>query len=304
MPVVDLYSRRRQRELGVNIDVYEYDIVPKKLQNQFMLIIQEVFGVYGSSYPEHFYEQIVDVLRKEFGEESLCNKYRTFKGDELRDFLVNETSHEKLIDAIDLMLRILTNFSKDENAAVELRQRCADALLEFNERCRISGFGYSCDEGRLIRIDSHVLHSQAVLPALALLADPIFRNANTEFRNAFEHWRHGKGSEVLVDCLKAFESTMKIIANEKGWTVPDKATAKQLVDVMLNNNVVPAFYQSQLAGLRSVLESGIPTPRNRAAGHGAGTNPTPEVPVELVRYVLHLTAATILFLVDAYKAMP
>lgn len=66
---------------------------------------------------------------------------------------------------------------------------------------------------------------------------------------------------------------------------------------------IPVYWQTHFNGLRSVLESAISTPRNRQAGHGAGVGPSPDIPDELISYVLHMTAATVLFLAEAEKRL-
>jgi len=45
------------------------------------------------------------------------------------------------------------------------------------------------------------------------------------------------------------------------------------------------------------------TVRNRQSGHGAGLTPR-TIPRQLAAYVLHLTASSILFLVESEKALP
>lgn len=47
----------------------------------------------------------------------------------------------------------------------------------------------------------------------------------------------------------------------------------------------------------TLLESGVPTVRNRQSGHGHGVQVS-DVSPHLARYALHLTAATILLLVE------
>jgi hypothetical protein len=47
-----------------------------------------------------------------------------------------------------------------------------------------------------------------------------------------------------------------------------------------------------------MLESAVPTVRNRLGGHGQGREVV-DVPAYLVAYVLHMTAATIVFLAEA-----
>ena len=74
-------------------------------------------------------------------------------------------------------------------------------------------------------------------------------------------------------------------------------TAKKLVSVCLDNNLIPAYLQNQFSSLRALLESGVPTIRNKEGGHGQGTSIT-DVPEHLVSYALHLTATNLLFLMN------
>ena len=73
------------------------------------------------------------------------------------------------------------------------------------------------------------------------------------------------------------------------------ASASAMIDCCMQNNLIPAYWQTHFNGLRSVLESAIPTPRNKQAAHGAGTDPI-VVPEGFSSYILHITAATLLFL--------
>lgn len=108
----------------------------------------------------------------------------------------------------------------------------------------------------------------------------------------------------LVDCCQAFESVLKIICTKREWDFDTKsATAAKLIDVCLANGLISQYWQAHLTGLRSVLV-GITTSRNKEAGHGAGARPTHEPPEELVAYVLHMTAATILYLSEAEEKLP
>jgi len=63
---------------------------------------------------------------------------------------------------------------------------------------------------------------------------------------------------------------------------------------------VPTWLQSEFSGLRSALESGVPTARNRVSGHGSGAAPR-SVPPYFAAYLLHMTAAAIVFLTNAER---
>jgi Domain of unknown function (DUF7014) len=127
------------------------------------------------------------------------------------------------------------------------------------------------------------------------------KGANEEFLKAHEHYRHKRYKECLVDSLKAFESTMKAICKLRGWQTQPTDTAKSLIAVCLNNGLLPKYLDSQISSVRSLLESGIPTVRNKNGGHGQGSSPV-AVPEYLARYALNLTATTILFMVEAHEA--
>ncbi|MCD8492630.1 MAG: hypothetical protein LRY51_12460, partial [Geovibrio sp.] len=140
----------------------------------------------------------------------------------------------------------------------------------------------------------------AVKPALRLLNEKHYLGSQQEFLSAYEHYRKGKHKEALNDCLKAFESTMKAICDKRKWTYQANATSKALIQVCFDNDLVPLFWQQQLTSLRSMLESSIPTGRNKLSGHGQGSTPT-TVPDYLVAYMLHMTASTLVFLTMAEK---
>ncbi|MEH2051540.1 MAG: hypothetical protein V7K70_17740 [Nostoc sp.] len=120
---------------------------------------------------------------------------------------------------------------------------------------------------------------------------------------AHEHYRHGRYKECLVECLKAFESTIKTICDSQGWIYQPGDTAKKLIDICFQNNLIPAYLQTQFTSLRANLESGIPTLRNKNGGHGQGSQPL-IVPQHFAAYQLHMTASTILFLLELEKALP
>ena len=60
--------------------------------------------------------------------------------------------------------------------------------------------------------------------------------------------------------------------------------------------------QSHFTALKSTLASGVPTARNRQAGHGQGPTII-VVPDYMAAYALHLTASNILFLTKANEEM-
>ena len=140
--------------------------------------------------------------------------------------------------------------------------------------------------------------SALILPFLGLP----FSGAEQEFRSAHEHYLNQEYKVAIFDAQKAFESTMKTICDKFVWEYNyDGDTSAILINIVLRNELIPKYLQSHLSGLKKVLESGVPTVRNKEAGHGQGAEPV-NVPEYLAAYALHLTASNIVLLVEAYKA--
>ena len=110
--------------------------------------------------------------------------------------------------------------------------------------------------------------------------------------------RHKKYKECVNECLKSFESAMKVICTKKGWAFNPTDTAKSLINVCENNGLFASFLQTHVANLRALLESGVPTTRNKTSGHGQGANPT-VVNEATAKFVMHSTATSILFFIDS-----
>ena len=218
------------------------------------------------------------------GEEYPRNRYQ-----ELVGFVCYEEDVERVLDAIELSFRYIHN-SKTQVAD--------DAIAELNARFREHGVGFQFNGGQIVRVDSEYVHSETITPAIRLLHEKRYAGAQQEFLNAHRHYRKGETKEALNDCLKALESVMKTICDKRRWCYSKNATAKALIDVCFDNELIPEFWQSQYAALRTLLESGVPTGRNKLSGHGQGTAPV-EVPGHIAAYMLHMTASTIVFLAEA-----
>jgi hypothetical protein len=216
---------------------------------------------------------------------------------------LQEPDTDKILDVIELSFKYIDVVTRKH----EYRYRndastiADDAIEELNVRFREHGIGFEYSDCQLMRVDSRVVHKEVVRPALVLLNDKQFAGAQQEFLKAHEHYRHGNHKEAMNDCLKSLESTMKAICDKGKWKYAPNSTSKGLIQVCLDNGLIPKFWEQHFTSLRSLLESGIPTGRNKLSGHGQGSEPL-DVPIFLVAYMLHMTASTILFLVDASKA--
>lgn len=309
MATFNMFSRRKKP----TPDVLQYDEIPHPLRIQLLTAMDDArtliydrtipsYRVLGTEGMDCFAAACL-VLRRELGLAKLIDirKHFRYADDSATDDQCNEftaffenCNTENVLDSIEVVMRLI------ENAEEYLDDECnADTVAaEINTRFRQAGVGYQYESGQIIEVWNSLLHAEATVPALQLLTNPTYEGANDEFLKAHEHFRHGRNGECLNECLKAFESTMKIICDRKGWKYNQTDTAKTLIKICLDNKLIATFSEQQLTSLRTLLESGIPTARNKQSGHGKGVQKI-EVSDALARFVLHLSAATIVLLVES-----
>ena len=224
--------------------------------------------------------------------------------EELANYFLQVDEVDRQLDIVELSFRYIDELTREFNYLRQSRasERADQAIIELNARFKEHGIGYQYVHGEIVRVDSELIHSEAVKPAIRLLNSSQYRGAQQEFLSAYEHYRQGKNKEALNDCLKSFESTMKAICDKRNWAYEANATAKNLIKVCFDHGLVPVFWQQELSSLRSLLESSVPTGRNKLSGHGQGGTPT-TVPDYLVAYMLHMTASTLVFLTTAEQEL-
>lgn len=316
MAIIDLYSKRKKAAESSNqAEIYQYTSLPIQFRRQVIYIWKGAIGNYRSknlyagikfkgipveSHVNQVWQSIYKSLARELGlsESSTPN-------EECMTFFLDPSTHtDNLLDVIELTFqyieRNIPKLPEREITGFGISQKPTDAINELNHRFREHGIGYEYENGQIIRVDSHFIHSEAVIPSLTLISDEGFVGAEQEFRSAHEHYRNQEYKAAIVEALKAFESTMKTICDKFSWAYDKTATASKLIDVVLKEELIPKYLQDHLTGLTNVLKAGVPTVRNKTSGHGQGSE-TKEVPEYLAAYVLHLTASNIVLLVEAYK---
>lgn len=304
MAIFDIFSKRQKKLRGEISDILTYDEIPQPLRVQIVHIIKDVIGEDRYSNDHHandIYEFIRQALCREYGVFHLSKSYNNSPQEEVLNFLLQTTENEKVLDVIEFSFRYIDKVLRDDfkrySQYSNSKSNPNDSINELNERFKEHAIGYSFDGGELIRIDSTYIHTEITKPVIALLWNSKFKGANEEYLKAHEHYRQGRNKECLTECLKAFESTMKVICKEKGWTYQQTDTAKKLIQICFQNNLVPTFTQNQFTSLQNLLESGIPTIRNKLGGHGQGQIPQ-KVDDEMTRYGLNLAGTNIIFLIE------
>jgi len=307
MPIFDLFSKRQKVLRGEVPDVYQYDTFPESFRVQIIHILRDALGnaqAYDSRTNE-VYKSIHDVLAREYGVFVLSiEASRSGAQSGLYDFFLKAKSPETVVDVIELSFSVIDTYCRDWEFSGNSEPKITPdaAIAELNARLREHGIGYQFVSGQMVRVDSTIVHTEVVRPALQLLADKLYAGANAEFLAAHSHYRHGRYKESLNEALKAFESTLKTICSIRNWPCDATDTSKKLLDVCFAQGLLPPFLQAQFSALRTLLESGVPTLRNKTSGHGQGSQLQP-LPQHVAAYGLHLAASSILFLVGAENAM-
>ncbi|MGH7813342.1 MAG: STM4504/CBY_0614 family protein [Candidatus Binataceae bacterium] len=321
MSIVDLYSRRkRQAEKAGQPEVYQYADVPQKLRVQIIQIWRDAIGPglppnpYGSTYnappnSEDWWREIHDLLAREKGMFALAKASNA--PAQCSKYLVEASSVDDVLDVIEVTFRTILVIAQRRDQMQEgvyswesearrrgIKQSPEEAIDELNVRLREAGVGYQFENGQIVRIDSQYIHAAAVKPALTLLSDPRFQGPHEEFLHAHELHRTAKPNDhkaledAIATALKAFESTLKVICGLSKWPLPANATAAPLIQAVIDNGLIPTYFQSSLEGLATLS--------NRISRHGQGQEMRTVQPY-LAGYALHLAASNIVLLVEAFK---
>lgn len=312
MGIIDIFSKRQARSRGEVHEVYRYDDLPSQLRVQIVYIWVDTLGNQNEARthqgPKETYSFIVNALCREYGQYFLVDPQdphgvRDYCW-EMATFLQNEQNVERALDVVELSFRAIDVVARPPRylGRPNANEIADDAIATLNGRFKEHGIGYQYSDRHIIRVDSEFLQGEAVIPALKLLNQTHYAGAQEEFLKAHTHYRGGRRKEALNECLKAFESVMKAICHKRGWTLPARPTASALIQTCFDNNLIPAYLEAHYSALRTTLDSGIPTIRNRDGAHGQGVDVI-EVPDHLVAYMLHMTASAIVFLAEADKAL-
>lgn len=311
MAVYDTYSKKKKRaEKGDEPDVYQYEALPTHLRRQLVMIFDQAIGHYWSrqsySVPppnaNSWWDAIDDAMLKEV--ESYHGTSGKSPPEKCKAFLlINASTIEECLDLVGVVCKVLVQLSGNDPYEVEQRgatQGPKAALAEINNRFKEHAVGYQFENGEIIRIDDQLFHSEVTKPTLALLREPGFEKANEDFMMAHARYmkRDYKGTNQAAG--NAFESTLKSICTAHGWEYNKGATAGPLVTLVRNKGLFPDVgkgFDSYVA----MMKTGVPEIRNTQGSHGSDLKDSPP-PDYVARYMLHLTAANILMLIDAHKA--
>ncbi len=300
MAIHDLFSKRQKKLRGDVPEILTYDDIPNKLRIQIILIIKEVTGnpysmdEFSKDF-QNMYEKMYSIICGENGFLEFGSHYKS-KDERVFDYFLALENIEESLDIVEFYFNYFYEY-KTNFFEPKFLLDTDEAIEDLNTRFKENGVGYSFENGQIIRVDSTYIHSEITKPTLMLLNNVKFDGPNQEYLNAHEHYKNGKNKECLNECLKAFESTLKTICDEKTWIYNSSDTAKKLIKIFFDNGLIPVYMQNQFSSLQNLFESGVPTLRNKNSGHGQGQTPI-TVDGDLARYTLNLTGSNIIFLIE------
>lgn len=299
-----LYSQR-EKEKEQEMDVYNYYHFPEGFRNQFMMILIDLFD------SRNLITNCFNNTRLDFWE-STCSGFAREKGlkcilslDEkesncayaLEDYIDTCDDYD-FLDLLDYLVGYV--FGSVEFTMSHTPEQVTDAIDELNARFKQHSLGYEFINGELIKKTNEIMHVNVVKPALGLLHDRVFEGAEQEYLKAYDCFKKCDNKNAILEATKSFESVMKTICKKNNYTYDEKDTARKLIRILEENSFFPSYLNSHISGIRTTLESGAPTLRNKMAGHGQGDSVV-EVSDEYVEYALNLVATNIVFLVKIFN---
>ncbi|MDU1823969.1 DUF7014 domain-containing protein [Clostridium sp.] len=167
-------------------------------------------------------------------------------------------------------------------------------LTKYKEYWREEGRGKvleSTTYPKIICKEDIFINSELIEPAIELLMDDRFKNANNEFLEGLEHYKHKRYKESIASCCCALESVMKIISSINKWQYSDNATGLPLIKNIIEKSQSPNWYEG--------IISPTLTLRNKLGPHGKGTNEI--IPTKAqAQLQINLVASQVIFLIEEY----
>ncbi|STO53192.1 STM4504/CBY_0614 family protein [Exiguobacterium aurantiacum] len=298
-----LFSKRNNQK---EIEIFPYDnTLPDRLRKQIYHLLVDVYQIetghgyntssnalYRLNQPMLFAEVRQYICAEhgllDFSDAPGCGSDPSNSIQSCIMFLLDCKESDWVVDMIELLFKI----------AVDYRLAGPKTIETLNMRFRENGVGLEFVEDQFIKIDSTLLHMEAIKPALLLMHNAQFAGPLDEYLEAHGQYRDGDNKAAITSAAKAFESTMKTICQANGWST-GKGTAAALIQTLFDNAFLPSYYQTQLTSLRATLD-GLPTVRNNNTGHGQGATIV-NTPDYLTQYALNLAGANITFLIKIYN---
>lgn len=268
------------------------------------------YGPHNLSYSNinKRWDQLEDLLLREIGVPQLRSGYSSY--ERVQNFLLTSDQNEFLTTILAFLI-VTKEYTTGHGQPIRMGIRYLDVPLEsvidrIHAIFKSHDFRFEIAESarggfQAISIDSEYLHEEAISKPMKLLHDLDFRGPLEEFDDAIQALEKQEYDNAINEAQKAFESTMKAILQELGISFNPSWQAGKLIDASIKADVIPKSLGSLSGGIRTVLESGLPSIRNApGAAHGAGRDPK-LIEQSYARFAVNLCGSYIRFLIERYE---
>jgi len=297
-----IYSKRLLEQTE-DKDYYEYDEIPDELRWKIFYLIKDTFGDFYSGpylhgYPEsnRRWDDFEYDLKKEYGLPEIAKGNKSIV--RLNNYILTSETNN-IIDLAEIFIIKSANYFAEKDR-YNWQKELVILIEDLNNLFKEHRIGYEFVNGQAIRIDSKYLHKEVVKESIILLYDNNFQGPLEEFEEAITSYNDGEYKDAILNANKAFESTMKAVSSKLRIHFNETDTAKTLIDNLFKSGIILPSLETFISNLRVILESGLPTIRNKKAGHGQGIDPQ-KVDKSYAEFAIHLCGTFIVFLIERFK---
>jgi hypothetical protein len=243
--IFDVFSRRSEET-----DIFVYE-VSETLRYKIVFYCHDVVSgrlgspIVGRGSAERFWSEI-----HRDGADDVEAFLLTCRDEEFLDFVEYIFRVESLVPFfpdVNEFVHGINELFASENVGYELTEMVTERVVETADEYPF--FGREVEKikvvsrPQIIRKENQVAQAQIVKPVLKLLSGKRFKAANKEYLEALEDYRKGDYGDCLTKCGSAFESVMKIICDDKGWSYQQTDTASTLIGTMISNTNLDPFFE-------------------------------------------------------------
>ncbi|XOB63343.1 hypothetical protein ACMC56_05920 [Campylobacterota bacterium DY0563] len=106
-------------------------------------------------------------------------------------------------------------------------------IEEFNQRMKLADFPFHYHNGYIQKQHDELSTQQIHTPFWELLKDIKWKNVDIDIKEAIDR-QDTNGKDPTFYAARALESTIKIISDEKGWTIGNEKGAANFIDNLVS----------------------------------------------------------------------
>lgn len=175
---------------------------------------------------------------------------------------------------------IKSNNSKEINLQKTRQKHFQVCVEEFNQRMKLADFPFHYHNGYIQNQHDQLSTQQIHTPFWELLKDNKWKNVDMDIKEAIDR-RDTNGKDPSFYAARALESTIKIISDEKRWTIGNEKGAANFIDNLVskkNGKFIDVWESDFLKKYFSEVRNPF--------GHGSGSQNPPQFNHEQVTWAI------------------